>query len=106
MWSLITSTVLDSEGAIPGDDDDGDDDVGDDGGDATVVGDGDCLEAVVGGGADSFAASGKKGGGAHEAGGVNMEIAVASGEQAGSRASNKWFRLNRGVFRTAWFSFF
>lgn len=79
MWSLITSTVLDSEGGIPGDDD-GDDDVGDDGGDATVVTDGDSLEAAVGCGNNIFT-SGEKGVGAQEAGGVDTEIAVASGEQ-------------------------
>jgi len=80
VWSLITSTVLDSEGEIPGDDDDGQDDFEDDIGDATMVGDGNCLEAVVGD-ADSLCTSEKKGGRAQEGGGVNTEVAMASGKQ-------------------------
>lgn len=76
LWSLITSTVLDSEGEIPGEDDAGDDDVGDDVGDVTVVRDGDWFEAV-GGGADALLVSGT----AHEAEGVNGNVDVAGGEQ-------------------------
>eukprot|EP00752_Nemacystus_decipiens_P010771 g9583.t2 len=70
MWSLITSTVLDSEGEIPGDDDDGDDV-----GDATVVGDGDCLAAVVGD-PGILSTSGKEDRETHEARGVNREAVV------------------------------
>lgn len=80
MWSLITSTVLDSDGEIPGDDDDGDDDFGDDVGDVTVVRDGDCFEAVAGF-AEALSTSGNREGGAHDAGGANGEVAPAEGEQ-------------------------
>lgn len=80
MWSLITSTVLDSEGQIPGDDDDADDDFGDDVGDATVVRDGGSFEAVMVC-PDTLSTSGKNDGAPHEAGGVSREVAAASGEQ-------------------------
>lgn len=78
LWNLISSTVLDYEENFAGDDDDGDDEFGDDAGNATVVQDGDCFEAVVGG-ANALSTSGKKPGGLHETGDVNTEVAAASG---------------------------
>lgn len=87
MWSLITSTVLDYEEEIPGADGDEDDEVGDDVGDddvddigdATVVRDGDCFAAAVGG-AGTLSTSGKNEGRPPEAEGVNSKVAMAGGE--------------------------
>lgn len=83
MWGLITSTVLDSEGDFPEDDDAGDDDFGDDIGDATVVRDGDSFETMVGS-AGCLSTSGKDAGG-HQGEGTDGEVAVAGNEQEATR---------------------
>lgn len=80
MWSLITSTVLDSEGQLPEDEDDGDDDVGDDVEDTTVVRDEDCFEAMVGV-ADPLSTLKEKEGEPRKGEGANAEVAVAEGGQ-------------------------